>query len=145
MRRNVKLQDHPCQAMGKGLRATHVSYFKEFSFIDLVHLHRFDESLPARPKPDIIVLVQISDEEVFPMIAQFVHQALHLLMRNRMYHIGTSISVIAQQRRQPFLKRGRLIILIALLHNCRDIRARIRKLRVRNSARVMDHLSGTHG
>jgi hypothetical protein len=73
VRRNVKLQDHPCQAMGKDLRATHVSYFKEFSFVDSVHLHRFDKSLPARPKPGIIVLFQISDEEVFPMIAQFVH------------------------------------------------------------------------
>lgn len=92
--------------MDKDLRATYVSYFKEFSFVDSVHLHRFDESLPARPKPGIIILVQISDEEVFPMIAQFVHQALHLLMRNRMYHIGTSISVIPEQRRQPFLKRG---------------------------------------
>lgn len=47
--------------------------FRWASYSDLLGLHGLNEEFPARPEAAIVVGSQISDEEIFPAMAQVVH------------------------------------------------------------------------
>jgi hypothetical protein len=101
--------------------------------------HRSDEVIPTVSETLVVFASSVRDEYVFCPGTQFADEILHLVARDRVYDIGSSLAVVDIES-FPLVDATCTITGVALLENGSDLWACLCQFLVRYCAWVVDDL-----